>query len=425
MRPTLRFFLRKAIRCRALGLLGSNVPQGATFERFGFPSISDAGGVAFRAQISSEEGAHIVLIGPTSETNAALLIKTGDAAPAADGGVTGLTFANLQHPLLNNRNEIAFLAKVAGNDVTGSSDEGIWTNEGGLLRMIAREGDIAPGVPGAGAAFEDFISVAFGHGGTIFQEELTLPAVVAFVAQLENGRGGVTSANDLGLWVHRRGAEESALRLLLREGTVLDLQPEDAFPGRTVLSFLALQPLAAAFGQGHGVGFNRHGRATEEVLALVRFTDATQAIVEFQVGTDVSVRGIAETGQTTFSDLTFKGFGMPTQSGEGQNGFLAKFQSDPEKEIGAGTNSALYVANDLDTPTAFRIISEGAPVPGKQRVVFQSVPECGQRCARQLRLSRHHKRRGRNWRKRHRDMGAYRRGFQAARARGCTSGGCG
>ena len=61
---------------------------------------------------------------------------------------------------------------------------------------------------------------------------------------------------------------------------------------------------------------------------------------------------------------------MPTQSGEGQNGFLAKFQSDPEKEIGAETNSALYVANDLDTPTAFRIISEGAPLPGSSELFF-------------------------------------------------------
>jgi hypothetical protein len=138
-----------------------------------------------------------------------------------------------------------------------------------------------------------------------------------------------------------------------------------------VLSFIALQPLLGAYGQGHGVGFNRITGGAHGVQALVKFTDGTQAIVTFLIGTAPSVETVAETSQLTSSDRRFRSFGLPTQSRTGQNAFIAKFQIDAATGVHSGNNSAIYVANDLDTRTAFLMVSEGDPAPDVDNASFR------------------------------------------------------
>jgi len=342
---------------------GDPVPgqDSSTFERFGLPSIN--GGVAFRARIASADGPRAIIYGPQSGGAGGVLVTAGDNAPANDGTPTGLTFASFRHPLLNDAGAIAFLATILGEGVTASNDVGIWTNEGGVLRMVAREGDAAPGVPGA--VFAHFVSVAFGDGAYAIAEENIAPPAVAFVAQLEAGRGGVTAANDLGLWIYKRG-QDPLLRLLLREGSPLLFRTDDAFPGKTVRSFVALQPMPGTAAQGHGVGFNRHSWAHDEVLARVKFTDGTQAIAEFRIGPDFSILAVAKTGDPT----EFKSFSLPTQSFDGQNAYIAKLQVAPGEELGAMTPSAVYVANDLDGPSVHHIVSAGEPLFENNEVSF-------------------------------------------------------
>ena len=343
---------------------GDRVPgRDATFERFGLPSTNDAGSVAFRARIVSAEGTRAVIYGPQSEGTDGVLFTSGENAPANDGTPTGLTFVNFRHPLLNDVGAIAFLATILGEGVNASNDVGIWTNEGGLLRLVAREGDAAPGV--SGAVFAHFVSVAFGDGAYAIAEENVAPPAVAFVAQLEAGRGGVNTANDLGLWIYKRGHDPS-FRLLLREGSPLLFRTDDTFPGKTVLSFIALQPMPGAPAQGHGVGFNRHSWAHDEVLALAKFTDGTHAIAEFRIGPDFSVLAVAKTGEPT----EFNSFGVPTQSFDGQNAYIANFQVAPGEEPGPITPSAVYVANDLDGPSVHHIVSAGEPLPENNEVSF-------------------------------------------------------
>jgi hypothetical protein len=343
---------------------GDRVPgRDATFERFGLPSTNDAGSVAFRARIVSAEGARAVIYGPQSDGADGVLVTSGENAPANDGTPTGLTFANFRHPLLNDVGAIAFLATVLGEGVDASNDAGVWTNEGGLLRLVAREGDAAPGV--SGAVFAHFVSVALGDGAYAIEEDNVAPPAVAFVAQLEAGRGGVTAANDLGLWIYKRG-HDPLLRLLLREGSTLPFRTDEAFPGKTVLSFIALQPMPGAAGHGHGVGFSRHSWAHDEVLARVKFTDGTQAIAEFRIGPDFSVQAVAKTGEPT----EFKSFSVPTQSFDGQNAYIAKFHVAPVEELGPITPSAVYVANDLDGPSVHHIVSAGDPLPENNEASF-------------------------------------------------------
>src|SRR4029078_592524 len=181
--------------------------------------------------IVSAEGPRAIIYGPQSGGTDGVLVTAGDNVPANDGTPTGLTFASFRHPLLNDVGAIAFLATVRVEGVTASNDVGIWTNEGGVLRMVAREGDAAPGVPGG--VFAHFVSVALGDGAYAIAEENVAPPAVAFVAQLEAGRGGVTAANDLGLWIYKRG-QDPLLRLLLREGSPLLFRAGDAFPGKNM-----------------------------------------------------------------------------------------------------------------------------------------------------------------------------------------------
>lgn len=356
----LRVIFKKGDPVPGAGILGSSVPAGATFERFGLPSINDAGSISFRAQITSSEGGRAVVFGPKPDAASAVRVSDGENAPAGDGTPTGLTFASFKHPLLNDVGAIALLAELSGEGVNASNDAGIWTNESGALQMVAREGDAAPGVPGA--VFAHFVSVALGDGAYAIDEDNVAPPGIAFVAQLEVGRGGVTAANDLGLWIYKRG-QAPLVRLLLREGAPLQFRTNDTFPGKTVLSFIALQPMSGTAGQGHGVGFNHHSWAHDEVLARVKFTDSTQAIAEFRIGPDFSVHAVAQTAESTNPAVKYRSFRVPTQSFDGQNAFIS-----PEE-----TRRGLYVANDLDAQNVYHIVSEGDPLPENNQASFASL----------------------------------------------------
>src|SRR5262249_20862640 len=105
----------------------------------------------------------------------------------------------------NNAGRIAFFGILAQGSgaVTSTNDTGIWSAGSGSLSLVAREGSAAPGA-GAGAVFTSFFTpVLNGAGHT------------AFRGFLLNGAGGVTSANDFGVWSEGTGT----LSLVAREGS--------------------------------------------------------------------------------------------------------------------------------------------------------------------------------------------------------------
>ncbi len=69
-----------------------------------------------------------------------LVARTGDVAPDTEPGVY---FSDFATPVLNDTDQIAFLAHLSGTGVDNSNDRGIFaTDTAGNLRLVAREGDL-------------------------------------------------------------------------------------------------------------------------------------------------------------------------------------------------------------------------------------------------------------------------------------------
>lgn len=77
-----------------------------------------------------------------------LAVRKGDVAPS---GVAGETFATLYTSSINvnNSGAVMFYAILAGASVTTANDAGLWVGTPGNLSIIAREGDVAPGIANA------------------------------------------------------------------------------------------------------------------------------------------------------------------------------------------------------------------------------------------------------------------------------------
>ncbi len=178
------------------------------------------------------------------------LVRAGDTAPGAGGAL----FKSFGDPIVAaDGTGYAFLGKLAGTGVTSQSDSALYWGDAGASPqvLIAREGSVAPETGGAVfGAFKSVVTPGGGQGPIL-------------VAKLAIGPGGVTAANDLGLWAMDA---QGNLRLLLREGvTNIGL--------KTVKSFATLATSAG------NPGITRNFNGAGEVLAAVTFTDTTSAVV--------------------------------------------------------------------------------------------------------------------------------------------------
>ncbi len=118
---------------------------------------------------------------------------TGDAAPGTDPGVV---YSGFSTPVINAAEQTAFRADLTGPGVDLTNDRGIWSEGGGSLALVAREGDAAPGT------------------GVVFGSLLENPVL--------NGAGQI-AFNDGGIWLggrrftepvsacHREGSKEAWL----------------------------------------------------------------------------------------------------------------------------------------------------------------------------------------------------------------------
>jgi hypothetical protein len=194
---------------------GDPAPGSSTFSSLFDPVINSAGQTAFVSGgwgIWSEGGGSLHLVA-----------QRGDQPP---GTAAGTQFYYLENLALNNAGRTAFAAELlsGAGGVTSSNDTGVWSEGGGSLALVAREGSHAPGTP-AGANFGEFCwycAETFAYNGT---------GQTAFRAQLTTGSGGVDSTNNVGIWaVDRVGA----LQLVARTGDQLDVDPG---PGVNLLRF--------------------------------------------------------------------------------------------------------------------------------------------------------------------------------------------
>lgn len=189
------------------GQSAPGTPVGTNFLNFLEPGFNNHAAVAFRATLSgsgvtAQNDKGLWLDQPGSPH---LVARAGDASPETSGAL----FADFSRPLVNGNNVVAFSGRLAGASVTTENDSGAWVENAGLLQLIAREGDAAPGIDALfGETLEIYAMNAIGQ--TIL--ESTLMGAM------------VTPANDHALWVHDQSGD---LRLVLREGDTVEVQPGD------------------------------------------------------------------------------------------------------------------------------------------------------------------------------------------------------
>jgi hypothetical protein len=251
-------------------LLGDPVAalNGATLVKIGTPA-SGTSGSAFLASLtrngtSITRGTDSALL-LASDTALTPIARTGDTA--ADTG--GALYRSLWDPILSGPDTVTFLASLqpgTGNPrVTAASDIGLWTaTPTGSLRLIAREGDAAPGVANAtsSARFSRFLAI-----GTDPHQSDPAQRRTAFLARLANTRGLVTATSNTGLWTAHPSGEVS---LLLRTGTFLPI-------GRQNLPVRTLQALRTSRGTP---GAGRTTRHPDRLTYLATFPGSNQAIIQ-------------------------------------------------------------------------------------------------------------------------------------------------
>ena len=149
-----------------------------------------------------------------------LQLRENDVAPGTTAGVVFSDFSDLV--LGGGDYEYLVKGEVRGSGVTVNvNNVGLWAQHAtnGLV-LVAREGSEAPGV--AGSTFLRLNQIALpGTAQPLFQ------------ATMKTGVGGVTTANDTGLWVVN---ESGAVKLAVREGDTLNV---DGTP-RVVTAITAL-----------------------------------------------------------------------------------------------------------------------------------------------------------------------------------------
>jgi alpha-tubulin suppressor-like RCC1 family protein len=156
----------------------------------------------------------------TAPGNLTLQLREDADAP---GTAAGVKFADFSDLVLGG-GDYEFLVKgeLRGAGVVGNvNDKGLWAQHAtnGLV-LVAREGSEAPGV--AGSTFFRLTQIALpGTAQPMFQASMT------------NGVGGVTAANDTGLWVIN---EANEVKLAVREGEVINVGGTN----RTVTAITAL-----------------------------------------------------------------------------------------------------------------------------------------------------------------------------------------
>ena len=132
-------FLADANGMQAIALRGGPVPGGGKLDSFSNqpgPALDRPCAVAFTASIAEGKASQGVFL--SSKQRLRVIALSGGAAASPTGG----TFTEFHVPVLNDSEDVVFLAEVKRDCDTL---EGIYLNRAGTLRRIAAAGDAAPG----------------------------------------------------------------------------------------------------------------------------------------------------------------------------------------------------------------------------------------------------------------------------------------
>jgi hypothetical protein len=165
-------FLATASRITKAAAVGDAVPGGGVlseFARHPLPALNDVGKIAFGASVAGARATEGIFLAADDRLKAIAL--SGADAPGVQNG----TFVEFDAPVLNNRDEIAFVGTVRRGRETLQV---LYLYSGGVLRKLVAGGDPAP----RGGSFDRFGLPVINNKG-----------VVAFPAILEHGAvlGGI------------------------------------------------------------------------------------------------------------------------------------------------------------------------------------------------------------------------------------------
>ena len=178
----------------------TGVPSGTFASTFSSVVLSDNGLVAFVGELQGDGVNASNNLGLFSGDPAALSLvaRSGSQAPGVDAGVNFVgDFAELS---INSQGQTSFTSSIVGPGVTFGDDSGLWSEGGGALALIAREGAAAVGL-GPGAEYNSFFAGL----------ELNDVGSNAFAA----GLSGVPVSNNQAIFSEPSGA----LALLAQSGT--------------------------------------------------------------------------------------------------------------------------------------------------------------------------------------------------------------
>ncbi len=268
---------------------GSEVPgyPGVTFKSLDLSAYVQSGGISI-------DGAGDVVFGEIDGANpptegvsrlwrrrasgqyellAARGVAAGSGVPA---GILG-TFVTIQAPAMNSVGTVVFAGTVS--DPTGAQVSGLWMCEPatGTPRLIVRSdvADTPRSPPGlAGAKF----SVELPSRGTY---QINTRGQVFFKWKLQDGPGGITTANDDGLWAYDPSAW---LMGVVRLGDIVTVSPGVIAPVTAVSVFLGPG--------GSDDGRIRYLNDQGQCAYTVQFSPASGAILVSQLpGSGACCRG--------------------------------------------------------------------------------------------------------------------------------------
>src|SRR6266404_1297697 len=206
-------FVATASRIAKVAGVGDAVPGGGVlseFARHPLPALNDAGKVAFGASVAGARATEGIFLVADGSLKAIAL--SGADAPGVQNG----TFVEFDAPVLNNRDEIAFVGTVRRGRETLQV---LYLYSGGVLRKLVAGGDPAP----RGGRFDRFGLPAINNKG-----------VVAFPAIVEHGAvlGGIfaVGASELHLLVAAGEiGPEGAMLVRFSERAAIDDEDNVAF----------------------------------------------------------------------------------------------------------------------------------------------------------------------------------------------------
>lgn len=232
---------------------------GALFSKLAQPYMNSNGDIVFGgyASLVDKDGMWKAIDGvwATSGGTIRVVARAEHAAPGLDGALFRYFYLDRSNPRMNSRGDVALLADLitGKNNITKANDTALWVEKNKELRLVAREGNEAPGT--RGAVFDRFSDPTITRHGD-----------VVFKAYLKKGIGDSTADNSSGLW--RYSGRTQMLQLVVRNGNSLDV----AVGGK--VSQKIVSGIRFISGFSHTGGVNDAGAMTFGLA----FTDDTSGI---------------------------------------------------------------------------------------------------------------------------------------------------